>query len=42
MDELVTGYSIQSSELTKKLESLPASEREKIYDVVETMLRHVK
>lgn len=42
MDELVTGYSIQSSELTKKLESLPAPEREKIYDVVETMFKHVK
>jgi transcriptional regulator with XRE-family HTH domain len=41
-DVLTTGYSIKSSELTKKLESLPTDEREKIYDVVETMIRHVK
>lgn len=41
-DVLTTGYSIKSSELTKKLESLPTDEREKIYDVVETMIKHVK
>lgn len=41
-DVLTTGYSIKSSELTKKLESLPTDEREKIYDVVDTMIRHVK
>ena len=41
-DVLTTGYSIKSSEFTKKLEALPASEREKIYDVVETMIKHTK
>ena len=39
-DVLTTGYSIKSSELTKKLEALPSSEREKIYAVVETMIKH--
>ena len=41
-DVLNTGYSIKSSEFTKKLESLPEAEREKIYDVVETMIKHTK
>jgi transcriptional regulator with XRE-family HTH domain len=41
-DVLTTGYSIKSSEITKKLELLPADEREKIYDVVETMIKHTK
>lgn len=41
-DVLNTGYSIKSSEFSKKLEALPADEREKIYDVVETMIKHVK
>ncbi len=41
-DVLDTGYTVKSSELTKKLDGLGAEEREKIYDVVETMIGHAK
>ena len=41
-DVLTTGYSVKSSEMTSKLEKLPPDERERIYDVVETMIQHSK
>ena len=42
VDVLTTGYSIKSSEMTKKLEQLSPPEREKIYEVVETLIKHSK
>lgn len=41
-DVLKTGYSIKSSEMTTKLEQLPAAERERIYDVVNTLIKHAQ
>ena len=41
-DVLTTGYSIKSSEMTTKLEQLPATERERIYDVVNTLIKHAQ
>ena len=39
-DVLTTGYSVKSSEMTKKLERLSPTERERIYDVVDTLIKH--
>lgn len=39
-DVLTTGYSIKSSEMTAKLELLSSAERERIYDVVDTLIAH--
>lgn len=39
---LDTGYKVKNSLLTEKLEKLSDEERKKIYDVIETMLRHSK
>lgn len=41
-DVLTTGYSVKSTEMTSKLEKLPSDERERIYDVVETLIKHAK
>ncbi len=41
-DVLYTGYSIKSSDMTEKLEKLSQEERERIYDVVDTLLKHAK
>lgn len=41
-DVLTTGYSVKSSEMTKKLEQLSPLERERIYDVVDTLIKHSK
>lgn len=41
-DVLITGYSVKSSEMTKKLEQLSPLERERIYDVVDTLIKHSK
>ena len=39
-DVLTTGYSVKSTEMTSKLEKLPTDERERIYDVVDTLIQH--
>ena len=39
---LITGYSIKSTEMTKKIEQLPSAEQERIYDVVDTLIQHAK
>ena len=39
---LTTGYSIKSTEMTAKIEQLPPEEQEKIYDVVDTLIKHTK
>ncbi len=41
-DVLHTGYAFKSSDLTEKLEKLPGEERERIYDVVDTLIKHAK
>lgn len=41
-DVLTTGYSVKSSEMTTKLEQLSPPERERIYDVVDTLIKHAK
>lgn len=41
-DVLTTGYSVKSSEMTTKLEQLSPAERERIYDVVDTLIKHAK
>ncbi len=41
-DVLSTGYSVKSSEMTDKIEKLSQEDRERIYDVVETMIQHAK
>ena len=37
-----TGYTVKDSLLAEKLEKLSSMEREKIYDVIETMIKHSK
>ncbi len=39
---LTTGYSIKSTEMTTKIEKLPSTEQERIYDVVDTLIKHAK
>lgn len=39
-DVLTTGYSVKSTEMTSKLEKLSSDERERIYDVVDTLIQH--
>ncbi len=39
-DVLTTGYYVKSSEMTVKIEKLPPNEREKIYAVVDTLIRY--
>ena len=39
-DVLAVGYTIKSSILTEKLSKLSADERSRIYDVIDTMLKH--
>lgn len=39
-DILDTGYTVKNSLLTEKLENLSPEERAKIYDVIDTMIRH--
>lgn len=39
-DVLDTGYVVKNSLLAEKLAKLPACEREKIYDVIDAMLKH--
>lgn len=41
-DVLTTGYSVKSSEMTTKLEQLSPAERERVYDVVDTLIKHAK
>ena len=38
-DVLSTGYNIKSSEMTKEIASLPPAERDRIYSVVNTMIK---
>ena len=38
-DVLTTGYNVKSSELTEKIASLSPSERDRIYSVVDTMIK---
>ena len=37
---LVTGYRVKDSLLSEKLENLYEEDRNKIYDVIDTMLKH--
>lgn len=39
-DVIDTGYTVKSSLLTEQLEKLSDEERKRIYDVVETLIRH--
>ena len=41
-DVLSTGYHVKSSEMTEELSTLTPSERDRIYDVVNTMIRFEK
>ena len=41
-DVLSTGYTVKSSEITEELASLPSAERERIYSVVNAMIRFEK
>jgi len=41
-DVLTTGYNIKSSEITKEISSLPPRERERIYSVVNAMIKFEK
>lgn len=39
-DVLKTGYRVKESLLAEKLQSLPRRERERVYDVVDALVRH--
>lgn len=39
-DVLDAGYVIRSSILSEKMEKLPQEERQRIFDVIETLMRH--
>ena len=39
-DVLTTGYKIKNSRLTEQLEKLSDEDRNRIYEVVETMVKH--
>ena len=39
-DVVDTGYEIKSSMLSERLNSLSPDDRQKIYDVIDTMIRH--
>ena len=41
-DVVDAAYSVKASLLTEKLEKLSAEERERIYEVVDALLRHTK
>lgn len=40
VDVIDTGYEVKDSLLAEKLSKLSAEDRAKIYDVVDTMIRH--
>ncbi len=41
-DVIDTGYMVKDSLLAEKLDKISAEDRAKIYDVIDTMLRHAK
>ena len=41
-DVLKTGYKVKSSVFSEKISALPKSEQERIYDVVDTLIRHAQ
>ena len=41
-DVLLTGYNVKSSEMTEEIASLTPSERDRIYSVVNTMIKFEK
>lgn len=41
-DVVSTGYTVKCSLLTERLEKLSAQEQEMVYDVVDTLLRHIR
>lgn len=41
-DVLKTGYRVKESLLAEKLQSLPRRERERVYDVVDALVRHAE
>lgn len=41
-DVLSTGYNVKSSEITEEIASLPQAERERIYSVVNAMIKFEK
>ena len=42
VDVLSTGYKVKQSLLEEKLEQVSPEEREKIFDVIDAMLKHIK
>ena len=40
--ELSTGYAVKNSILNEKLEKLTREDQDRIYDVIETLIRHAK
>lgn len=41
-DVLDNGYLVKDSLLAQKLDKLPAEDRSRIYDVIDTLIRHAK
>lgn len=41
-DVIHTGYEVKNSLLTEKMKNLRTEDRDRIYDVVETLLKHTK
>lgn len=41
-DVLNTGYTVKNSMLNEKLSKLSSSDREKIYEVIDTLIKHSK
>ena len=41
-DVLKTGYKVKSSVFSEKISALPKNEQERIYDVVDTLIRHAQ
>ena len=41
-DVLKTGYKVKSSVFSEKISALPKSEQERIYDVVDTLIKHAQ
>ena len=41
-DVLKTGYNVKSSVFSEKISALPKNEQERIYNVVDTLIRHAQ
>ncbi len=42
MDVVNTGYMVKSSLLSEQLESLSQADRERVYDVIDTLIKHAE